>query len=184
MTTAQIVMLVVVVAIVAAVVPMIIVRSCSKRLRERIGPEYERTVARTGNRFKAEANLEKLEKRVSRYSVRSLSSAECNRFVEAWRLVQARFVDEPGAALDQADHLVEEVMAARGYPVADFEQRAAELSVDHAPVVQNYRAGHAIALEQSQGRATTEDLRKAMIYYRSLFEDLTGVPAQLQTRSA
>ena len=184
MTTTEIVILVIAVAVASAAATFIIMRSRSQKLRARFGPEYDRTVAETGNRYKAEARLEKLEKRVSKYPIRPLNPAERNRFLDAWRSVQARFVDEPGAALNQADQLAGEVMAARGYPVADFDQRASELAVDHAPVVQNYRAGHAIAVQQAQGRATTEDLRQAMIYYRSLFEDLTGAAAQLQTRSA
>ena len=125
MTTAQIVLLVIVVAIVAAGVPLLIMRARSAKLRRRFGPEYYRTVAETGSRYRAENELQKIEKRVSHYPIRTLSSTECNRFVDAWRIVQAKFVDEPGMALNQADQLVGEVMSARGYPVEDFERSRA-----------------------------------------------------------
>jgi hypothetical protein len=148
--------------------------SRTKRLRERFGPEYDRTVKETGARRQAEATLQQREKRVERLHVRQLEAADRDRFEEEWRHIQARFVDNPKGALIDADRLIGEVMSAEGYPVLDFEQRTADISVDHSRVVENYREGHRIALLQEQGRANTEDLRKAMIHYRTLFDDLVG----------
>jgi hypothetical protein len=150
----------------------------TRRLRERFGPEYERTVSETGARREAEAKLERRERRVERLHIRPLESAERVRFEEAWRQVQGRFVDNPNGALSDADRLIGEVMSAEGYPVLDFEQRASDVSVDHPRVVENYREGHRIAVLRDQGRAGTEDLRKAMIHYRALFDDLVGVVGQ------
>ena len=140
-------------------------------LRDRFGPEYERAVRETGPR-RAEAALLERAKRVERFSLRELTAEERQRFVAEWRSVQTRFVDAPREAVNEADRLVDLLMAARGYPVTDFEQRAADLSVDHSLVVENYRAAHQIAVRHRRGEATTEDLRKAVLYYRSLFEDL------------
>jgi hypothetical protein len=110
------------------------------------------------------------------------------KFIDRWKDVQARFVDGPARAVADADALLGEVMTARGYPVSDFEQRAGDISVDHPEVVRNYRAGHDIALRHAQGNASTEDLRQAMIHYRSLFDELvneTEAPAaERQTESA
>lgn len=150
----------------------------TKRLRERFGPEYDRTVEETGTKYRAEAKLQRLEKRVERLRVRALEPAERANFEKSWRLIQARFVDNPNGAVLDADRMLGEVMSVEGYPVLDFEQRAADISVDHPRVVENYREGHRIALLQEQGRASTEDLRKAIIHYRTLFDDLIGVPVQ------
>ena len=141
------------------------------KLRKRFGPEYDRVVQQAGPR-KAETTLLEREKRVERFSLRALPADERERFVTEWRVVQSRFVDDPKGAVSQADLLVERVMQARGYPMTNFEQRAEDISVTHPHVVSNYRAAHLIALRHQQGQATTEDLRQAMIYYRSLFDDL------------
>ena len=127
-----------------------------------------------GSRFKAEAELESVEKRVKSYSLTTLSAADRDRFQQSWRKIQAEFVDDPGQALAEADKLLGIVMLACGYPPSDFENRAVEISVDHATVVENYRAGHEIAMLHSQRQTTTEDLRKAMIHYRALFDELMG----------
>jgi FtsZ-interacting cell division protein ZipA len=148
----------------------------TKALRQRFGPEYERTVREQGP-AKAETVLLERKQRVEKFSIRPLGAAERERFISEWRSVQSRFVDDPKSAVMEADKLVIHVMQARGYPMSDFEQRAADISVDHPQVVDNYRAAHEIALRHRRGEATTEDLRNAMLYYRSLFEDL------LQTES-
>jgi len=140
-------------------------------LRKKYGPEYERIMRESGPR-KAEATLLEREKRVEKFHIRALPPDERERFVTDWRNVQSRFVDDPKGAVQQADQLVDRVMRVRGYPMSDFEQRAADISVTHPQVVSNYRAAHQIALRHQQGQATTEDLRQAMIYYRSLFDDL------------
>lgn len=147
----------------------------TKRLRERFGPEYDRTVQETGTKYKAEAKLQHLEERVERLHIRQLEPAERTNFEKSWRQIQGRFVDNPNGAVTDADHMLGEVMSVEGYPVLDFEQRAADISVDHPRVVENYREGHRIAVLQEQGRASTEDLRKAMIHYRTLFDDLIGL---------
>jgi hypothetical protein len=146
------------------------------RLREEFGPEYERAVHQHGNRREAEAELAAREERVANLGIRPLADSERARFVEEWRRVQAMFVDEPSRATREGDRLVAEVMAARGYPVGDFEERADDVSVHHPDVVQNYRAAHALALLDERGQATTEDQRKALIHYRALFEELLEEP--------
>lgn len=153
-------------------------------LRSRFGPEYNRVVEQSGDRHKAEAQLHSLEKRVEALSIHSLVPEDRERFVEAWRQIQADFVDDPKAAVIRADDLLGEVMGARGYPVSDFEQRSADLSVDHPAVVQNYRAAHDIALRHGRGEASTEDLRQAMIHYRMLFDDLANEPEQAPAKAA
>lgn len=158
-------------------------------LRQRFGPEYDRAVHDAGSERRAEAALDARTRRVARLQIRPLSEPDAMRFAEAWRGLQTRFVDEPPAAIAEADRLVGEVMAARGYPLGDFDQRAADISVDHPRVVANYRAARDIARRQGRGEATTEDLRQAIIHYRALFEDLlrhddlrTNVPAAQKQR--
>ncbi len=167
----KIVVIVVVAAvIVLGVLWMLMRRRRTALLKERFGPEYDRTLREHGNR--AESVLAEREKRVEKFPIRELAADERERFVTEWRAVQSRFVDAPNAAVGDADALVSRLMQTRGYPMSDFEQRAADLSVDHPRVVDNYRAAHEIALRHRSGQATTEDLRQAMIYYRSLFDDL------------
>lgn len=148
----------------------------TQALQQRFGPEYERARREKGDR--AESELLERQKRVEKFSMRELSASERERFVTDWRLVQSRFVDDPKGSVRDADELVTRLMQARGYPMSDFDQRAADLSVDHPRVVDNYRAGHEIALRHQKGQATTEDLRNAIIYYRSLFDELLNTPAQ------
>jgi hypothetical protein len=144
----------------------------SRRLREGFGPEYEQTVAERGSKREAEKELEQRQKRIEKLHLRELEPEERRRFADEWRQVQARFVDDPPAAIEEADHLIGRVMEAKGYPVKDFEQRASDLSVDHPEFVRNYRAAHSIADMNERDEASTEDLRQAMVHYRALFEDI------------
>lgn len=166
-------MLITVVAIaVAAGVWFMMAQRRRLRLRQRFGQEYDQAVSDMGSQRRAEATLEARTKRVERLQIRPLTAADEARFGDAWRQLQNRFVDEPSAAVTEADRLVGEVMHARGYPLGDFDQRAADISVDHPRVVANYRAARAIARRHARGEANTEDLRQAVIHYRALFEDL------------
>ena len=174
MTQTQMAVLLIAVIAIVAVAVVVVLRRRSAKLRARFGPEYDRAVAETGNRFKAESRLESVEKRVRSYSLTTISAADRDRFQQSWRKTQATFVDDPARALSEADQLLGTVMLARGYPPSDFENRAAEISVDHATVVEHYRAGHDIAVRHSQRQATTEDLRKGMLHYRALFDVLMG----------
>lgn len=161
--------------LVALIVWFAVGRRRSQQLRERFGPEYDRTVRAEGAVRKAEAALEARAKRVDSLHIRPLSTSDATRFDTSWRAVQSRFVDDPKGAVTEADRLVGEVMGARGYPLSDFEQRVADISVDHADVVMNYRAAREIAAQHAAGRATTEDLRQAMVHYRALFRELLEV---------
>jgi hypothetical protein len=144
----------------------------SKGLRSHFGPEYDRLVEEKGSRRRAERELGMRERRVEHLPIRPLPRDVSNRFAQRWVDQQARFVDDPKKAVVEADRLVVEVMNERGYPTGDFEQRAADISVDHPKLVENYRAAHDITLREQRGQASTEDLRKAMIHYRELFRDL------------
>jgi len=175
------------VAAIIAVVAIVIAGSIAallllrKRRTERLrsqfgGAEYARAVKDGGNRRHAEAGLEKRAERVESFHVRPLAPGDRARFVDSWRGIQARFVDGPAGAVAEADRLLGDVMSTRGYPVSDFDQRAADISVDHPLVLENYRKAHDIALRQTKGQASTEDLRQAMIGYRTLFEELVSEP--------
>jgi hypothetical protein len=148
----------------------------TEKLRAQFGAEYDRAVKEDGGRRHAEAGLKERTARVESLNIRPLAAGDRARFVESWSRVQARFVDGPGGAVTEADQLLRDVMSTRGYPVSDFEQRAADISVDHPLVMENYRTAHAIAVGQTQGQANTEDLRQAMIHYRTLFDELVGEP--------
>lgn len=147
-------------------------RRKTTRLQERFGPEYEQTTAKVGNRRRAEAELEAREKRVGEFDIHPLSPEDRARFAEAWQGLQQRFVDEPVVAVTSADQLIVEVMQARGYPVGNFEQQAADVSVNHPHVVEFYRRARAASVGSSNGHVSTEDLRQAMQHYRNIFEDL------------
>jgi hypothetical protein len=147
-----------------------------KRLTGRFGPEYERAVHDIGDRREAERELTRREQRVAMLDIRPLDREERTRYSAEWQRVQALFVDEPARAVKEADLLIAEAMQRRGYPMGDFEARAADLSVDHAGVVQHYRAGRVLAERSRLGQADTEDLRQAMVHYRALFEDLLRPP--------
>jgi FtsZ-interacting cell division protein ZipA len=170
----QILILVVVIAVIAvAAIAFVTARKRrSAKLRERFGPEYDRVLQKEGDARKAEGVLEFREKRREKFTLHPLSEADKSSFDVRWREVQSRFVDDPRGAVTVADGLVTEVMQRRGYPIGEFEQRAADISVDHPVVVENYRAAHTIALRHSSGQASTEDLRQAMVHYRALFQEL------------
>jgi hypothetical protein len=176
MTNTALIVTVVIIAIVAVAIVggIFFLKRRTERLRREFGPEYDRAMNESGTRSRAEATLEERRRRVQRLRIKPLSAPDIGRFREAWRRVQARFVDDPQGAVTEADRLLGEVMSARGYPVTDFNQRAADISVDHPRVVENYRAAHDIALRHAQGQANTEDLRQAMIHYRTLFNELVG----------
>jgi hypothetical protein len=153
-------------------------------LRDRFGPEYDRAVKQHGSGRKAEAKLADRETRVELLQIRNLDLAERERYLAQWQAVQSRFVDYPKGAVTEADELVSSLMQTRGYPVADFDQRAADISVDHPRVVEDYRSGHNIALRLGTGEASTEELRTAMIHYRSLFDELVRVQTPADKRVA
>lgn len=163
------------VAAIAAAVWMYLRKKQTQRLQSRFGPEYDRLAAVEGGRGRAEKTLHEREKRVEKLNLVPLSPEDRDRFAGAWRLEQAGFVDNPQAAVANADSLVTEVMKARGYPMGDFEQQVADISVDHALVVRNYRIAHDIALRDGSGETSTEELRTALLHYRMLFEDLLDV---------
>jgi hypothetical protein len=149
-------------------------RQRSNNLRRRFGPEYDRTVASMGSPERAETELARREQRVRSFDIRQLTPGARDRYAEAWRRVQADFVDNPPGAVRDADSLVSDVMRDRGYPIDDMGHRTNDLSVEHAGVVNNYRMAAEIAQLSSRGKASTEDLRQAMVYYRSLFTELLG----------
>jgi len=151
-------------------------RSTTAGLRQRFGPEYERAVRKHGSERKAEAKLADREKRIEKLNIRELDPMERERFSEQWKSVQSHFVDSPKGAVTEGDDLVSSLMKTRGYPISEFDQRADDISVDHPQVVENYRSGHEIAMRVGKDQATTEDLRTAMIHYRSLFEELVQAP--------
>lgn len=164
--------------LVAVVLIWYLVRqSRSRALQRDFGPEYDRTMARAGDRGLAESDLRERRDRVGALDVRPLSRSDHDRFATEWTKVQAEFVDTPTEAVTDADELIQQVMATRGYPVDDFDRRAADVSVEHPDVVENYRSAHSIAVKEARadGDADTEALRKAMVYYRSLFDELLVV---------
>ena len=148
-------------------------------LQETFGPEYDRTVADAPTRREAESDLAERQKRREQLDVKPLEPATRDHYADEWHQAQEQFVDDPAEAVGEADRLIQEVMRERGYPVEDFEQRAADVSVDHPEVVANYRAAHGISTANERGKASTEDLRTAMVHYRSLFAELLEVePAE------
>jgi len=159
-------------------------RSTTRDLQQRFGPEYDRALREHGSKRKAEAKLADREKRIEKLNIRDLDPIERERFLKRWESVQSRFVDSPKGAVTEADDLVSSLMKTRGYPVSDFNQRAADISVDHPRVVENYRSAHEIALRVGKDEATTEDLRTAMIHFRSLFEELVQEPTTVKKREA
>lgn len=180
LSTTEVAAVIAVVAIVIAgsIATLLLLRKRrTERLRSQFGgAEYARAVKDGGNRRHAEAGLEKRAERVESFHVRPLAPGDRARFADSWRGIQARFVDGPAGAVAEADRLLGDVMSTRGYPVSDFDQRAADISVDHPLVLESYRKAHDIALRQTKGQASTEDLRQAMIGYRTLFEELVSEP--------
>jgi type VI protein secretion system component VasK len=172
-TTYIIIAVVLVLVIVVAVLwPMMVRRKRSERLHDHFGTEYDHTVETLGDEKKAQTELEERQKYVKALHIRSLSAGEGEGYLADWTAVQSKFVDEPGQAIVDADRLIMEVMQLRAYPISDFEQRAADVSVSYPTLVSNYRAAREIALKNQEHQADTEELRQAMIYYRSLFDEL------------
>jgi hypothetical protein len=158
--------------VIAVVVWLVMQGRRSARLKERFGPEYDRAVIDFRGRTRAEAELLKREQRVAQLKLVSLTPADAARFSEAWSALQSRFIDNPKGAVVDADQLVRELMEKRGYPAADFERRAADISVDYPNVVTNYRAAQVIAARDGSDEGDTEELRKAVVHYRTLFDEL------------
>ena len=174
-TNTLILAIVLIVAAVGVVAWLAVQKQKSAKLRRRFGPEYDRAVKEYGGRTKAEAELSKREQRVAGLNIIPITAAEAARFSNAWSSLQSRFVDDPKAVVPEADLLVRELMIKRGYPMGDFELRAADISVDHPSVVKNYRAAQIIALRNARREADTEELRTAVVHYRTLFDELLGV---------
>ena len=187
LTTPELIVIGLIVVAVIVVIAAVILHNRKARkeaLQRRFGTEYDRAVAAHGSERKAEAVLENRQKRVDTLNLRDLEPSERERYLERWKAVQLAFVDSPRGALTEADDVVAAVMQARGYPVADFEQRAADISVDHPRVTENYRAAHAVEARLRAGQAaTTEDMRTAMIHYRALFDELVQ-PTVVERRDA
>ena len=163
--------------VVIAAVAIVVTRSANsrkrtERLKERFGPEYERTVGEAGEQSGAEDELAARERKRDKLDIIPLSPGAREKYADSWRTVQTAFVDNPSSAVGDADRLVTQVMRDRGYPIDDFDQRAADISVDHPKVVENYRTAHSIYLLQEEGDVGTEDQREAFVHYRALFEKL------------
>jgi hypothetical protein len=175
----------VIVIFVIVAVAFIVRRRRTDQLKRRFGPEYDRTVLEQhGDARVAEAALAEREKRVEKFPLRALSAVDREAYAMEWSAVQRRFVDDPSAAVGSADRLVGRAMIDRGYPMSNFEQQAADISVSYPVVVQNYRAGHEIVMRHADGHATTEELRQAMIHYRTLFDELLQPAAEAKVEPA
>jgi hypothetical protein len=173
---------IVVVAVLAVVVWQALARRRTGRLQQQFGPEYDRTLGTADSKRDAEAELQAREERRQQLEIRPLSRTARDRYLQSWQNVQGQFVDDPRGAVASADSLIQSAMAERGYPVDDFEQRAADISVDHPQVVENYRQGHRLAQASTDGSDSTEDLRQAMRHYRALFDELLEPAADQPTR--
>lgn len=176
MTPLQLAIGVIVIAVLAGIAVMLLRHRRTAALKTRFGHEYDHALRHADSASEAETLLHEREKRVAAFDIRPLARDRRDAFVADWRKVQAQFVDDPAGAVARADVLLGQVMEARGYPVTDFEQRSADLSVGHGDVVQHYRTAHTIAERHARGEAGTEDLRQAMIHYRALFDDLVNEP--------
>lgn len=170
--------------VVGGIVWSVMQRRRRAALQNQFGPEYERTVEDADSKRQAERELRDRQERRSELDVKPLAPGARDRYVRAWEQLQARFVDDPDGAVGHADELIQEVMRERGYPVDDFDQRAADISVDHPQLVENYRAAHAIARKQVHGDADTEELRQAVVHYRALFEELLVSSDDAETEPA
>ena len=159
-------------------------RQRRERLRTHFGPEYDRAVREEGSPAKAEALLADRARRVKELNIRPLSEPQAEAFGREWRRVQGLFVDDPNGAVTAADRLVSEVMTARGYPLEDFDTRAADLSVQHPRVIENYRTARALATRRARGEAATEELRQAVVNYRALFDDLLATEKGAHRRAS
>jgi len=184
MTASQITIVVVAAVVVAAIAYLVYRQQRTQSLKGRFGPEYDRAVDSYGDQARAESVLTKREKRVEKLDIHPLTPQESSRFTAEWKTVQMRFVDDPAAAIGDADRLVAQLMSARGYPMVDFEQRAADISVSHPEVVEHYRVAHEIAQKHRQRPVSTEELRKAFLHYRDLFGSLLEVGPAGRERAA
>ncbi len=173
--TTLIVVVAVAVLALLAVVWMVMQQRRRAHLKDRFGPEYDQAIRQHPDARAAERELLDRERRVATFDIKPLTREDAARFSDAWRLIQSRFVDDPKGAVVDADRLVDEVMRMRGYPIADFEQRAADISVDHPRVVSNYRSARVIAGRNTRGETNTEELRQALVHYRELFADLLEI---------
>ncbi len=160
--------------VIAAIALAVWTRRRTAHLQDRFGPEYERVVEERGKRWDAEGELRKRERRREELEIQPLSAVSRRRYLGAWEETQARFVDSPPAALIEADRLVTQVMRERGYPMDDFDQRAADISVDHPDLVERFRFAHDVSEATTRGERNTEDMRRAMVHYRALFDELLG----------
>jgi len=175
MSTGAIVVLIVAVVVVLGLVGWLLSTQLrSRQLQRRFGPEYDRALQECQNRRAAERDLAGRQKRHAGYDITSLSSAARERYSRQWSLIQEEFVDHPANAVTEADRLVTVVMSERGYPTEGYEQQLADLSVQHGTTLEHYRTAHDIRTRTDDGQVSTEDLRKAMVHYRSLFDDLLG----------
>lgn len=181
--TAIIIVLVVVALIALAAAYMYTRQRSSNALHERFGSEYDQTLAETGQRSKAEARLKDRVERVERLDIRPLTREKREIYADRWDRVQGHFVDEPEEAVIEADSLIQEVMGARGYPISNFEQRAADISVDHPQVTSNYREAHGTYVRARQHQASTDELRAGFVAYRALFDELLEPPGSTETMS-
>jgi FtsZ-interacting cell division protein ZipA len=170
-----------VVALLAVFLWQALARRRTSRLQQQFGPEYDRTLDTNDSKREAEAELQARQEHRQQLEIRPLPHAARDRYLQSWQSVQAQFVDDPRGAVASADSLIQSVMAERGYPVDDFEQRAADVSVDHPQVVENYRHGHRLAQASASGNDSTEDLRQAMQHYRALFDELVEPAAEQPT---
>jgi hypothetical protein len=173
MNTTTLIVLVIAVLIVVGAVSMVVARrERTKRLEEHFGPEYEHTISKIGDQSQAEKELEERIAHKKSLTIRPLTAEEVNRYALDWQKIQGEFVDEPLTALQKADHLIQEVMRLKGYPVEDFEERAALISVDYPQLVTDYRGMHSIAVKEVKDTVSTEDMRQAIVHARALFESL------------
>lgn len=174
MSPATAVILAIAVIALIAIIAVAAKRQRTMALQHKFGHEYDVVLRKSEDRAQAERELAAREQRVRNMHIEELPAGARDRYTEEWRTVQAHFVDRPQGAVREADSLVMQVMRDRGYPVDSFEQRVADISPDHPRVVDNYRAAHGIAARCERGDVSTEDLRKAMVHYRTLFEELLG----------
>lgn len=176
MTGTQAFVTVLILAVALAAIALLLFRQQrgARGLRSQFGPEYDHAIARTGSRKEAKRELLRRKERVQSFRLHPLAPHQRERFANEWRLLQEQFVDDPIRALTGANTLVRDVMSERGYPATDFEQRAADLSVEHGQLVDDFRSAHAIVLAAQRGEASTEDMRQALVHYRSIFAELLG----------
>jgi hypothetical protein len=184
MTTTQVLVTIVVLLVIAAIGYGIWFVTRRRALQHRFGPEYDRAVADGDSRAAAERELRERERRHAELELRDLAPEARTRYATAWEEIQARFLDDPTAAVRDADALVTELIAERGYPAGEYEEQVAHLSVEHARTLGHYRDAHEISLLSDRGEATTEQLRQAVVHYRTLFAELLGTDTPLGADTA